>query len=161
MRKMAVLFVRISTTQYRLWSIYLARQTRSVKILCPSVPTFKNLAYNFQSVENFRIHYFRVKFFFDHGYDVSKTQEEDMLCTRCMELHPECRYSYPNILMLNRRGSLARCQSFFGLFRAHSNKGDVRCGFVSCARAERRGGDARILVQHRLYSSSGVQNRGH
>jgi hypothetical protein len=21
-----------------------------------------------------------------------------MLCTRCMELHPECRYSYPNIL---------------------------------------------------------------
>ena len=36
----------------------------------------------FISDEKFRIHYFRVKIFFDHGYDVSRTQEKDKCFAR-------------------------------------------------------------------------------
>ena len=52
---------------------YTNSQCQNITYVRPSC-FFKNLAYNFLSVENFRIHYFRVKFFFDHGYDVSRTQ---------------------------------------------------------------------------------------
>jgi hypothetical protein len=64
------------------------------------------------------LQYLRVKIFFDHGYDISRTQEEDKLCTQCMELHPECRHSYqqytytsPGPLCADTMPMIAECEA--------------------------------------------------